>query len=543
MPIEPARRARSARSSSASSCTSTSTSMPRSCGRVRRAPRAVASSTRRHDDQDAVGAPGARLAAPGRGRTGSPCAAPAGAHGRARRGEVVRAALERGRVGQHRQAGRAAGLIGAGQRRRVEVGADQALRRARLLDLGDQRRCGPRRCFASIARGEAARRRRRRRARARARRAARAPWRPRSRRACRLRCVRRMSAMVRLRPASSGGVVRDRDEPVERRLRGAVVERLRGQRGAVAQVAGPAGDDQRGGGVEHARCRGRALRAPPSTARSAAALCGRVAALAGRPASARGRPASSGVISKRRIAPSSSAATRVGPGRGHLVEPVGAVHHPDALGCRGCAAPGPAAPARRARRRRAAGARTPAGLDSGPSRLKIVRVPSSTRAGADVAHGGVMRLRHHEADAGLARCSASTRSGGEADRDAERGQHVAGARARRRRAVAVLGDRHAAGRDDERRQGRDVVGARRRRRRCRRRRSRPPAPSTRSILARMAVDRAGDLVDASRRAPAAPSGRRPSAPASPRPTACVEGRLRLGARQGARRSRPWRAAA
>ena len=48
-------------------------------------------------------------------------------------------ALERRRVGQHRQAGRAAGLIGARQRGRIEVGADQALRRARLLDLGDQR--------------------------------------------------------------------------------------------------------------------------------------------------------------------------------------------------------------------------------------------------------------------------------------------------------------------------------------------------------------------------------------------------------------------
>ena len=58
---------------------------------------------------------------------------------RARRLEVVRRALERGRVGQHREAGGAAGLIGLGERLRLEMFADQAFRRARLLDLGDQR--------------------------------------------------------------------------------------------------------------------------------------------------------------------------------------------------------------------------------------------------------------------------------------------------------------------------------------------------------------------------------------------------------------------
>ena len=47
-------------------------------------------------------------------------------------------ALERGRVGQHREAGGAARLIGLGERARLEILADQALGRARLLDLGDQ---------------------------------------------------------------------------------------------------------------------------------------------------------------------------------------------------------------------------------------------------------------------------------------------------------------------------------------------------------------------------------------------------------------------
>ena len=93
---------------------------------------------RRHDDQDAVGAPGARfrdligleheiLAQRRQGGRG------------ARGGQEFGLALERRRVGQHREAGRAARLIGARERRRIEVGADQALRRARLLDLGDQR--------------------------------------------------------------------------------------------------------------------------------------------------------------------------------------------------------------------------------------------------------------------------------------------------------------------------------------------------------------------------------------------------------------------
>ena len=58
--------------------------------------------------------------------------------GVARRGQELRRALEGRRVGQHGEAGRAARLVGAGQRRRVEIRADQALRRARLLDLGDQ---------------------------------------------------------------------------------------------------------------------------------------------------------------------------------------------------------------------------------------------------------------------------------------------------------------------------------------------------------------------------------------------------------------------
>ena len=90
-----------------------------------------------HDDEDAVGAPGARLVDLV-GLEHEILAQRRQRHRRARLRQEFRRALEGGRVGQHREAGRAARRIGARQRRRVEIGADQALRRARLLDLGDQ---------------------------------------------------------------------------------------------------------------------------------------------------------------------------------------------------------------------------------------------------------------------------------------------------------------------------------------------------------------------------------------------------------------------
>src|SRR5215218_10159365 len=51
---------------------------------------------------------------------------------------MLRLPLKRGCVGQYREAGCAARLIGARQRWGIEVGADQAFRRARLLHFGNQ---------------------------------------------------------------------------------------------------------------------------------------------------------------------------------------------------------------------------------------------------------------------------------------------------------------------------------------------------------------------------------------------------------------------
>src|SRR5580704_16494061 len=94
---------------------------------------------RGHDDQNAVGATSTRLGhlirivheilAQHRQR-----------HGAARRAQMIEMALERRRVGQHRKAGGAACFVGLGQRRRIEVVANKALRRARLLDLRNQRK-------------------------------------------------------------------------------------------------------------------------------------------------------------------------------------------------------------------------------------------------------------------------------------------------------------------------------------------------------------------------------------------------------------------
>ena len=120
--------------------------------------------------------------------------------------EEFRLALERRRVGQHREAGGAARLVGARERRRIEIGADQALRRARLLDLGDQRVvAGARACVRSRRGSRAARARPWRRLRPR--RAGARAWPPRSPRACRLRSWRgcRSSGVRHLRSAGRAG--------------------------------------------------------------------------------------------------------------------------------------------------------------------------------------------------------------------------------------------------------------------------------------------------------------------------------------------------
>ena len=93
---------------------------------------------RGQDDEDTIGAGGARfhhligvvheILAQHRQRA---CGA--------RLAQIVERALERGAVGQDGKTRCAAGLVGLGQGRRIEMRPDQPLRRARLLDFGDQR--------------------------------------------------------------------------------------------------------------------------------------------------------------------------------------------------------------------------------------------------------------------------------------------------------------------------------------------------------------------------------------------------------------------
>ena len=91
----------------------------------------------RHDDQDAIGTPGAsfghliglvqEILAQCRHLSGCP-----------RLLEKFGSALKAGAVGQHREAGCTSSLIGLGDAGRVKVCADHAPGRAGLLDFGDQ---------------------------------------------------------------------------------------------------------------------------------------------------------------------------------------------------------------------------------------------------------------------------------------------------------------------------------------------------------------------------------------------------------------------
>ena len=89
--------------------------------------------------------------------------------------------------------------------------------------------------------------------------------------------------------------------------------------------------------------------------------------------------------------------------------------------------------------------RAPAGLVSGPSRLNAVRTPSSRRSAAGVPHRRVEGRREEEREAGLGEAarSATARAGASMSTPSA-SKHVGAAAVARHRAVAVLGDPHAA---------------------------------------------------------------------------------------------------
>ena len=213
---------------------------------------------------------------------------------RARRDEIVVGALEMLGLGQHREAGGAARGVGPGERRRIEVGADQALARRGLLDLGDQRELAP---------GELAPR-----ARARSRAAAPVgePSLERARAAPAPSAGRPpRAAGRRSRPARqpSAAAPRSRSRPAAPASALAAPPSIASTARAtpLARSLGPPGDDQRGGAVEqhdvaigpahaveHARAAHRRWSSASAPRRSSSR--------------ARGSPACSGVTSKVRDA-------------------------------------------------------------------------------------------------------------------------------------------------------------------------------------------------------------------------------------------------
>ena len=224
---------------------------------------------------------------------------------------------------------------------------------------------------------------------------------------------------------------------------------------------------------------------PASTARSASALS---------PASppcrssgrARGRPASSGVTSKRAhlaVRP----ARRPWSGRWWSARR-GRRSRARPRRARSRAGPAPAASgSTHARANTPTSWRlTPAGFDSGPEQVE-------DRAGAeldprpgDVAHGAVVARRHQEADAGLADRALDQRACRQSMLTPSAVSTSAAPDLRGERAVAVLGDRHAARRRRPAPPRSRCCRCRRRRRRCRRCRWRRRGASIGSALARMA---------------------------------------------------------
>ena len=202
-----------------------------------------------------------------------------------------------GVVGQHRKTGRAAFLIGHGQRRGIEIGADQALGGAGLLDLGDQAE------FAAVLlvfqRGEKAARRVRHPWRALpARRGRPWSWRPPLPRACSRGSCRECSCLACSRPVRSSASSFALAAPLSSACAASPTPSFT----SFARARHHKG----GAGIRAARCRGKAPCSPSNSRRSAAALWAASPPLISA-SGQRGRPASSGVISRVVTAP--------GPGR------------------------------------------------------------------------------------------------------------------------------------------------------------------------------------------------------------------------------------
>src|SRR5829696_3517295 len=321
----------------------------------------------RHDDEDAVGAPGPRLVDLV-GFEQEILAQRRQARGFAGKPQIFGPALEGRPVGQHREAGRAALGIGAGERRGIEIGADEALRRACLLDLRDERGA----VFGEVAldrRPEAARRRR----------LAGAP----------LDVLRRDPGFCGLDLEPLIGL--DAREHVAHGLFETAISRSSAPLAAPESTACTARSTPSrkvltfSATISAAAALNTAMSRygvgrPSSAARSSFALCS-----GSPPLRSSGRaflsPTSSGAMVNSRTTPFSSATTWVGPVvviSSRPSEPCTVHTRREPSSFKPCVNGSSQAFEGTPRSWRS----TPAGLDRGPSRLKSVRVPNSTRAAA-----------------------------------------------------------------------------------------------------------------------------------------------------------------
>ena len=126
-------------------------------------------------------------------------------------------------------------------------------------------------------------------------------------------------------------IVGHHDQPVEPAFGLAGIDRLGGECKARLQIFSFAGDDKRRRGIEQRRRRGTPFACPPAPPALPAHWSPRRRRAAASGLTLR-KPTSSGAISKLRMTPFSSADNAGRAGRRDLVEPVGAVHHPDAFG-------------------------------------------------------------------------------------------------------------------------------------------------------------------------------------------------------------------
>ena len=372
-------------------------------------------------------------------RTGRP-------RGLAGRRQVLGPTLERGRVGQNREAGRAALRIGAGERGRIEVGADQPFRGTGLLDLGDQRRTAGGKLTLDSGH-EAAR--------------GRSLGRPPPHRVGRDRGLGGLNLppLVDLYPCKDVAHAAALFETATRRSSAALAAP---ESTACAARATPSRRSPAASAMTRAAAALKTamsrygVRAPSSTARSSAALW------AGSPprtssGRARARP---DLLRRDRERPQRAVLQRrhMGrAGRGDLVEAVGPVHGPDALGAKLLESLGERfEPCHRGNAEELA--RHAGWIGERPQQVEDRARAQFHPHRRDVAHGNVMGLGEHEAQVRFAQ-TAREMGRIEADLDAKRGQHVGRARFGRGGAVAVLGDRHAAACHDHGGERGDVVAA------------------------------------------------------------------------------------